>query len=74
MTDSESDEMDEIQSRNRTAHVLISIGAVAAAYSSFDDEQRGSQQSVNPELGVRVILGNMASTPAIFRTNKFHYS
>jgi hypothetical protein len=68
MTDSESDEMDEFQSWNRTAHLLISVGTVAATYSSFADEQRGSQQSVNPEVGVRDIFGNMASTPAIFRT------
>jgi hypothetical protein len=72
MTDSESDEMDEFQSWKRTAHVLISVATVAVAYASFDDEQRESQQSVNPEVGVRDILGNMASTPAIFRTNKFH--
>jgi DDE superfamily endonuclease len=68
MTDSESDEMDEFQSWNRTANQLISVGTVAATYSSFADKQRGSQQSVNPEVGVRDILGNMASTPAIFRT------
>jgi hypothetical protein len=67
MIDSKSDEIDEFQPCNRTAHVLISLATVAVASASFDDEQMGRQQSVHPEVGVRDILGNMASTPAMFR-------
>jgi hypothetical protein len=68
MTDSESDEIDEFQSWNRTAYVMISVATGAISYASFDAELRGSQRSVNPEIDVRDILGTMASTPAIFRT------